>query len=93
MGIGTIPGKAGTQYGQTSPPTIPIVELFKDGKFPEGEIQKYPVDERTAKDRFTSEEKKAIDAAHSEIYSEVRLAAEAHRETRQYMVSNLLKTM
>lgn len=88
LGIGTTPGKAGTQYGQTSPPTIPIVELFKDGKYPEGEIQKYPVDERKAKDRFTNEEKKAIDAAHNEIYSEVRLAAEAHRETRQYMVSD-----
>lgn len=86
LGIGTTPGKAGSQFGQTSPPSIPIVELFKDGKYPEGEIQKYPVDERTAKDRFTSEEKKAIDAAHSEIYNEVRLAAEAHRETRQYMV-------
>lgn len=44
------------------------------------------MDDRTAKDRFTSEEKKAIDAAHSEVYNEVRLAAEAHRQTRQYMV-------
>lgn len=86
MGIGTKPGKAGSQYGQANPPKIPIVELFKDGKYPEGEIQKYPVDDRTAKDRFTNEEKKAIDAAHSEVYNEVRLAAEAHRETRQYMV-------
>lgn len=86
LGIGTTPGKAGTQFGQTNPPTIPIIELFKDGKYPEGEIQKYPVDERTAKDRFTNEEKKAIDAAHSDLYNEVRLAAEAHRETRQYMV-------
>lgn len=86
LGIGTKPGTAGSQYGQTSPPTIPMVELFKDGKFPEGEIQKYPVDARTAKDRFTNEEKKAIDAAHSDIYNDIRLAAEAHRETRQYMV-------
>lgn len=45
------------------------------------------MDERTAKDRFTNEEKKAIDSAQDEIYKEVRLAAEAHRETRQYMVS------
>lgn len=86
VGIGTKPGLAGSQYGQTSPPTIPIVDLFKDGKYPEGEIQKYPVDDRTAKDRFTNEEKKAIDSAHSEVYNEIRLAAEAHRETRQYMV-------
>lgn len=89
VGIGTKPGPAGSQYGQTSPPTIPIVDLFKDGKYPEGEIQKYPVDDRTAKDRFTNEEKKAVDAAHSEVYNEIRLAAEAHRETRQYMVRSI----
>lgn len=85
LGIGTNPAKAGSQYGQLSPPSIPIAELFKDNRYPEGEIQKYPVDDRKAKDRFTNEEKKAIDAAHSEIYNEIRLAAEAHRETRQYM--------
>lgn len=62
-----------------------MVELFKDHVYPVGEIQKYPVDDRTAVDRFTSEEKKAIDAAHNEIYNEIRLAAEAHRQTRQHM--------
>jgi len=46
---------------------------------------KYPVDDRTAVDRFTSEEKKAIDATQEDVYNELRLAAEAHRETRQYM--------
>lgn len=72
---------------QTNPPSIPIIELFPDGDFPIGEIQEYPVnkDDRTAKDRFTSEEKKAIDAAHTEIYNELRLAAEAHRQTRQHI--------
>lgn len=84
-GIGTNPAKAGTHLGQTSPPTIPIIDLIKSGKFPEGEIQKYPVDDRTAKDRFTSEEKKAIDLTQEEVYNEIRLAAEAHRQTRQYM--------
>lgn len=85
LGIGTNPAEAGSQFGQLCPPSIPIAELFKDNKYPEGEIQKYPVDDRKAKDRFTDEEKKAIDAAHSEIYNDIRLAAEAHRETRQYM--------
>lgn len=86
VGIGTNPAvTAGSQYGQTSPPTKPIIELFKPNTYPEGEIQKYPVDDRTAKDRFTNEEKKAVDAAHNEIYNEIRLAAEAHRQTRQYM--------
>lgn len=42
----------------------------------------YPVvgDDRTAKDRFTSEEKKALDRAQMDIYNEVRCAAEAHRQ-------------
>ncbi|XP_046442667.1 methionine aminopeptidase 2-like [Daphnia pulex] len=76
-----------TVKGQTDPPTIPIVELFPDGNFPVGEEMEYPVvgDDRTAKDRFTSEEKKALDRAQMDIYNEVRCAAEAHRQTRQYM--------
>lgn len=42
----------------------------------------YPVvgDSRTAKDRFTSEEKRALDRLHNDIYNEVRHAAEAHRQ-------------
>lgn len=42
----------------------------------------YPLvgDSRTAKDRFTSEEKRALDRLQNDIYSEVRLAAEAHRQ-------------
>lgn len=86
VGIGTNPSAtAGSQYGQTNPPTKPMVELFKEHVYPIGEIQKYPIDDRTAVDRFTNEEKKAIDAAHNEIYNEIRLAAEAHRQTRQHM--------
>lgn len=64
---------------------MPIVDLFPDQVFPEGEIMQYPVprhakDDRTAKDRFTSEEKRALDRMHNDIYNEVRLAAEAHRQ-------------
>jgi methionyl aminopeptidase len=89
LGIGTKPASAGKQHGQTSPPSIAIIDLdvFKNGKFPVGEIMKYPIDDRTAVDRFTSEEKKAIDASQEDIYNEIRLAAEAHRQTRQYMQS------
>ncbi|KAG6448531.1 hypothetical protein O3G_MSEX005602 [Manduca sexta] len=43
------------------------------------------VDERTAKDRFSSEEKRALDRLHQDIYQEIRHAAEAHRQTRKYM--------
>lgn len=52
------------------------------GVFPVGEEMEYPAlkDDRTAKDRFTSEEKRALDRAHNDIYNEVRHAAEAHRQ-------------
>lgn len=71
-------------------PSIPISQLFPDGNYPEGEIMRYPVvkddkDDRTALDRFTSEEKRALDRMHNDIYMELRHAAEAHRQTRQYM--------
>ena len=44
----------------------------------------YPVvaDDRMAKDRFTSEEKKALDRSQTDIYNEARCAAEAHRQVR-----------
>lgn len=69
---------------QTDPPRIPIVDLFPDQIFPEGEIMEYPKgkDDRTAKDRFTNEEKRALDRMQKDIYNEVRLAAEAHRQVR-----------
>ncbi|XP_058121586.1 uncharacterized protein LOC131282680 [Anopheles ziemanni] len=65
-------------------PSVPISEQFPDGKFPEGQIMQYP-DSTTAKDRFTNEEKRALDRMHMDIYNELRQAAEAHRQTRQYM--------
>ncbi|XP_019879078.1 methionine aminopeptidase 2 isoform X1 [Aethina tumida] len=78
--------KKGGKPAQTDPPSIPIVELFPDQVFPEGEIMEYPgKDDRTAKDRFTSEEKRALDRMHNDIYNEVRLAAEAHRQTRKHI--------
>lgn len=75
---------SGAAGGKLVAPSVPIVEQFKDGKYPEGEIMQYP-DSTTAKDRFTSEEKRALDRMHLDIYNELRLAAEAHRQTRQYM--------
>ncbi|KAJ8732136.1 hypothetical protein PYW08_014866 [Mythimna loreyi] len=74
---------------QTNPPTIPIAELYPDGNFPEGQITEHGpaegIDERTAKERFSSEEKRALDRLHQDIYQEIRHAAEAHRQTRKYM--------
>ncbi|XP_013099849.2 uncharacterized protein LOC106082078 [Stomoxys calcitrans] len=80
---------AGSQKkgGQTEPPSVAIAELFPDGNFPEGEIMKHPQcpDDSKAIDRFTNEEKRALDRMHNDIYQELRHAAEAHRQTRQYM--------
>lgn len=75
---------------QTEPPSIPVSELFPDGNFPEGEIMNHPIpkdlaDDRKAKDRFSSEEKRTLDRMHTDIYQELRHGAEAHRQTRQYM--------
>ncbi|KAF6198466.1 hypothetical protein GE061_008214 [Apolygus lucorum] len=71
--------------GQTNPPTIPICDLFPDGNFPVGLEMPYPVDDRSAKDRFSNEEKRALDRLHNDIYNEARQAAEAHRQTRQHI--------
>uniref|UniRef100_A0A7G3AJ32 Methionine aminopeptidase 2 n=1 Tax=Lutzomyia longipalpis TaxID=7200 RepID=A0A7G3AJ32_LUTLO len=79
--------KKGGANGQTDPPSVPIAKLFLDGNFPEGEIMHHPtlVDDRTAKDRFTNEEKRALDRLHLDIYNDLRHAAEAHRQTRQHI--------
>ncbi|GIY60330.1 methionine aminopeptidase 2 [Caerostris darwini] len=78
----------GTAPKQTHPPSIPIKALFPDGNFPVGEEVEYSFgnDSRTAKNRFTSEEMKAVEQETMEhIYKDIRQAAEAHRQTRQYM--------
>ncbi|XP_072388559.1 methionine aminopeptidase 2-like [Diabrotica undecimpunctata] len=79
--------KKGGKPKQTDPPSVAIADLFPDGVFPVGEIQEYSTDkdDRTAKDRFSTEEKRALDRMHNDIYNEVRLAAEAHRQTRQHI--------
>lgn len=37
--------------------------------------------------RTTNEEKRALDLASQDMYKDLRLAAEAHRQTRKYMQS------
>ena len=39
---------------------------------------------RTARDRFTSEEAKMLDQLQSDMYKEVRIASEAHRQVCKY---------
>ncbi|XP_028161761.1 methionine aminopeptidase 2 [Ostrinia furnacalis] len=82
-------GGKGSGKEQTNPPTIPIAELYPDSNFPEGQIMEHGpaegIDERTAKDRFSSEEKRALDRMQQDIYQEIRHAAEAHRQTRKHI--------
>eukprot|EP00611_Tribonema_gayanum_P011752 TRINITY_DN2210_c0_g1_i1.p1 TRINITY_DN2210_c0_g1~~TRINITY_DN2210_c0_g1_i1.p1 ORF type:complete len:480 (-),score=161.02 TRINITY_DN2210_c0_g1_i1:305-1744(-) len=75
------------RYGQTDPPTIPVAELpvFAGGNFPEGEIMEHPGDFNAY--RIGSEEKRALERMHTDLYSKVRLAAEVHREVRRYAQS------
>ena len=43
-------------------------------------LSKFSTFSQTAKDRFTSEEARAMDRANTYLYHEVRQAAEAHRQ-------------
>ncbi|KAM4573373.1 methionine aminopeptidase 2-like isoform 2-T2 [Odontesthes bonariensis] len=75
--------------GQTDPPSVPICELYPNGDFPKGEECEYPPskDGRSAAWRSTSEEKRALDMANEEMWSDFRQAAEAHRQVRSYVRS------
>jgi len=79
-------GKTGPKV-QTDPPSLPVSDLFPDGNFPEGQIMDHPIgnDDSKAKQRFTSEEARALDRAQLDMYNEIRQAAEAHRQTRQHI--------
>ena len=72
-----------TKYGQTEPPTIPIAKLFPNHNFPIGELQEY----HNSTSRITSEEARAMDRLHHDHYTNVRAAAEVHRQVRSYAQS------
>jgi methionyl aminopeptidase len=71
-------GNQSLKYNQTFPPTIPIEDLFPDKKYPEGEITYY---------NTNSIEKIEKDKNKYDLYNEIRLAAEVHRQTRAYAQS------
>ncbi|KAM4573372.1 methionine aminopeptidase 2-like isoform 1-T1 [Odontesthes bonariensis] len=73
--------------GQTDPPSVPICELYPNGDFPKGEECEYPPSKDGAAWRSTSEEKRALDMANEEMWSDFRQAAEAHRQVRSYVRS------
>merc|ERR1712203_981967 len=80
-------GSGGGAKTQTDPPSIPVSHLYPGGNFPEGQIMEHPIanDDSKAKQRFTSEEARALDRAQLDMYNEIRQAAEAHRQTRQHI--------
>ena len=69
---------------QTTPPSVPIREIYPNQNYPKGLETPY-TDDTVAAQRFTTEEKKALDRAQADIYADVRRAAEAHRQTRKYI--------
>lgn len=75
-------GAGATPTAQTTPPTVPVKLLFRDGVFPEGEWQSYKDDQRW---RETAAEKRELDRLQWDMINEVRQAAEVHREVRKYV--------
>lgn len=71
---------------QTYPPSIPVDELYPGGRYPTGQEVPYQ-DDHTSSSRLTLEEKKAVEREQLHVYSDVRRAAEAHRQVRKYMQS------
>ncbi|XP_070296025.1 methionine aminopeptidase 2-like [Salvelinus sp. IW2-2015] len=69
------------------PSHCPICELYPSAVYPKGEECEYPPskDGRSAAWRTTHEEKRVLDKANEEMWSDFRQAAEAHRQVRNYI--------
>lgn len=78
---GTAAANPGAPLQQTNPPTIPVRLLYPNRNYPTGEIQEY-LNENSY--RTTSEEKRHLERLNEDLYQDVRLAAEVHRQTRKY---------
>ncbi|OJJ44743.1 hypothetical protein ASPZODRAFT_71426, partial [Penicilliopsis zonata CBS 506.65] len=78
--------KKGGAKVQSSPPRVPVSELFPNGQYPEGEIVEYK-DENSY--RTTNEEKRYLDRMRNDFLQEYRQGAEVHRQVRQYAQKNI----
>src|SRR5699024_9030184 len=70
---------------QSSPPTVPLSDLFPTGQYPVGEIQSYTSVEKTA--RTTAEEVRYLSRRNLEdesLLSDYRKAAEVRRQVRRW---------
>ncbi|KAJ9078528.1 Methionine aminopeptidase 2 [Entomophthora muscae] len=66
---------------QTEPPTVPVSKIFLKNSYPLGEVCDYREDNLW---RVTSEEKRHLERLNENIYTDLRRAAEVHRQVRQY---------
>jgi methionyl aminopeptidase len=76
----------GAAQTQSSPPRVPLSELFPNGDYPEGEVQQYvgPLT-KTTEVRYLARQ-----AGRDENFlPNYRKAAEVHRQTRQYIQSTV----
>ncbi|KAL6714920.1 Methionine aminopeptidase 2 [Lecanora helva] len=79
-------GAAGTSKVQTSPPRVPVSNLFPDNKYPEGEIVEYRNENNY---RTINEEKRHLDRMNNDFLKEYRQGAEVHRQVRQWAQKNI----
>jgi methionyl aminopeptidase len=73
--------KKGGAKVQSSPPRVPVSNLFPNNQYPEGEIVAYKNENSY---RTTNEEKRYLDRMNNDFLQEYRQAAEVHRQVRQY---------
>ena len=78
--------KKGGAKVQSSPPRVPVGNLFPNNQFPEGEIEEYKNENSY---RTTNEEKRYLDRMNNDWLQEYRQGAEVHRQVRQYAQKNI----
>ncbi|GES62629.1 methionine aminopeptidase 2-like protein [Aspergillus terreus] len=78
--------KKGGAKVQSSPPRVPISQLFPNNQYPEGEIVEYKNENSY---RTTNEEKRYLDRMNNDFLQEYRQGAEVHRQVRQYAQKNI----
>ena len=79
-------GSANSGTTQSSPPRVPVSNLFPNHQYPPGE----EVDYRNENSyRTTNEEKRLLDRMNIDFLNEYRQGAEVHRQVRQWAQKNI----
>ncbi|CAF9931969.1 MAG: Methionine aminopeptidase 2 [Heterodermia speciosa] len=79
-------GGANSGIAQSSPPRVPVSNLFPNHHYPAGEEVEYRNDNSY---RTTNEEKRLLDRMNIDFLNEYRQGAEAHRQVRQWAQKNI----